>query len=99
MVDHFDLVGSKQVEAKEALHLHFEERNVLPDEHASKKAKRQKKARHPIVLENGDTIRGLLARSKYVLYKKQKDLTLNQKQRVDLLFEYCPDIHETYQLS
>lgn len=34
LVDHFDLVKSKK--EKEVLHLHFEERNVPPQEHSSK---------------------------------------------------------------
>lgn len=62
------------------------------------KAKRHKKAYRPIILENGDTIRQLLVRSRYALYKKQKDWTPSQKQRTTLLFERYPDIHQAYEL-
>lgn len=63
------------------------------------KAKRHKKAYHPIVLQNGDTTKQLLARSRYALYKKEKDWTPSQKERATLLFEHYPDIHEAYKLS
>ena len=63
------------------------------------KAKRHKKGYRPIIHENGDTTRQLLARSMYVLYKKEKDWTLNQRQRAILLFEHYPDVYEAYQLS
>lgn len=63
------------------------------------KAKRHKKAYHPTILENGDTPRQLLARSRYVLYKNPNKWTENQKQRAGILFEIYPDIHQAYDLS
>jgi hypothetical protein len=36
LIDHYDLVGTEQIEDKEALHLYFEERNAVPDEHSSR---------------------------------------------------------------
>jgi len=53
----------------------------------------------PRMLPNGDTLIQLLARSRYVLYKKEKDWTENQKQRATLLFELCPDIKQAYDLT
>ena len=66
---------------------------------AIEKAKKQKKAYHPVILENGDTIRQLLARSRYVLYKKPSKWTFNQKQRAEILFYLYPDIQIAYQLA
>ncbi len=66
---------------------------------AIEKARRQKKAYHPIILENGDTIRQLLARGRYVLYKKPSKWTRNQKQRAEILFYLYPDIQIAYQLA
>ncbi len=63
------------------------------------KAKKNKKAYRPMILENGDTVKQLLARSRYVLYKKQKTWTKNQKLRAKLLFELYPDLLEAYRLS
>ncbi|RFS18117.1 hypothetical protein D0T08_02400 [Emticicia sp. C21] len=51
------------------------------------------------VLPNGDTIKQLLPRSRYVLYKKEKVWTENQKQRAALLFELYPDIKQSYDLT
>lgn len=66
---------------------------------AIEKARKQKKAYHPIILENGDTIKQLLARSRYVLYKHSSKWTVNQKQRAEILFYLYPDIHAAYQLA
>ena len=51
------------------------------------------------VLANGDTLKQLLARSRYVLYKKPNDWTLHQKERAHLLFERYPDLKQAYDLS
>jgi transposase len=44
------------------------------------------------LLRNGDTLRQLLARSRYVLYKKEKSWTEAQQQRAEILFENYPDL-------
>lgn len=51
------------------------------------------------VLPNGDTLKQLLARSRYVLYKKPSDWTESQKIRSELLFERFPDLKTAYGLS
>lgn len=66
---------------------------------AIEKARKQKKVYHPIILENGDTIKQLLARSRYVLYKKPSKWTSNQKKRAEILFYLYPDIYAAYQLA
>lgn len=53
----------------------------------------------PEVLYNGDTIKQLLARSRYVLYKKPSDWTNSQKDRAELLFERFPNLKTAYGLS
>lgn len=87
------------LEAVQELRIKHRWEAIDQENEAIEKAKRQKKGYHPIILENGDTIKQLLARSRYVLYKKQKDWTANQKQRAELLFERYPDIHQAYQIS
>ncbi|WP_157262177.1 ISAon1 family transposase [Pedobacter sp. PACM 27299] len=54
---------------------------------------------HPEVLHNGDTVKQLLARGRYVLYKKPADWTQSQKDRAELLFERFPDLKTAYGLS
>lgn len=50
------------------------------------------------VLTNGDTVKQLLARSRYVLYKKPNTWTDNQKERAQLVFERFPDLKKAYDL-
>ncbi len=50
------------------------------------------------VLSNGDTVKQLLARSRYVLYKKASGWSPSQKQRASLLFERYPDLQKAYNL-
>lgn len=66
---------------------------------AIEKAKTAKKGFVPIVLSNGDTVKQLLARSRYVLYKKQSEWSESQLERAKLLFELYPDIEKAYKLS
>ncbi|GAB4031978.1 hypothetical protein GCM10028809_29230 [Spirosoma gilvum] len=51
------------------------------------------------VLSNGDTLKQLLARSRYVLYKKATDWTQSQQERAALLFERYPTLKTAYELS
>lgn len=66
---------------------------------AIEKAKRQRKGYHPVILENRDTVKQLLARSRYVLYKSESNWTENQRNRAEVLFQLYPDILLAYQLS
>lgn len=62
-------------------------------------AKKRKVSYHTEVLPNGDTLKQLLARSRYVLYKKPNDWSSDQKERAELLFERYPDLRQAYNLS
>ncbi|MCL2597930.1 MAG: transposase [Paludibacter sp.] len=53
----------------------------------------------PIILENGDTKKQLLARSCYLLFKSADKWTDKQKRRAKLLFELYPDIKKGYSLT
>lgn len=48
------------------------------------------------VLENGDTPKQLLARSRYILAKKKTQWTDNQSKRADILFREYPKIKQAY---
>lgn len=52
----------------------------------------------PELLQNGDTLRQLLARSRYLLYKSANKWTQNQSDRAKILFERYPDIEKAYKL-
>jgi transposase len=51
------------------------------------------------LLENGDSKKQLLARSRYLLFKSADKWTEKQKQRAQLLFELYPDIQKAYSLT
>jgi transposase len=60
---------------------------------------RNKAVKHsPKVLSNGDTLKQLLARSRYLLYKSSSKWADNQVQRAAILFEEYPELEKAYQL-
>jgi len=61
--------------------------------------KKAKEPYFPEILFNGDTLKQLLARSRYLLYKSEHKWTSEQKERAFVLFERFPDIEKAYRLS
>lgn len=59
-------------------------------------AKTKNKTYTSKVFNNGDTLKQLLARSRYLLYKTKTDWTEKQQQRAYILFENYPDIKQAY---
>ena len=62
-------------------------------------AKELGKSYHPEKLENGDTHKQLLARSRHLLFKPKRKWTPKQGHRAEILFKYYPDIEKAYNLS
>jgi len=62
-------------------------------------AKLSNRKYEPIVLQNGDSKKQLLARSRYLLFKSSDKWTEKQKKRAKLLFELYPDIKKAYSLA
>ena len=62
-------------------------------------AKNHRISYKPTVFSNGDTLKQLLARSRYLLFKKPTAWTASQKARAELLFELYPKLKEAYYLS
>ena len=54
---------------------------------------------HAPMFSNGDTRKQLLARSIYLLYKKESLWTQSQRERADILFKESPDIKKAYYLA
>lgn len=50
-------------------------------------------------LSNGETLKELLARGRYALFKSPEKWTSSQQQRTELLFSLYPDLKEAYWLS
>lgn len=66
---------------------------------AIKQAKKDKTIFLAEVLSNGDTLKQLLARSRYLLFKHHSKWTSTQKSRAELLFERYPELKKAYKLS
>ena len=66
---------------------------------ALKQAKERGEKYYPKILDNGDTLKELLARSRYLLYKLEEDWTLNQAKRAAILFEKYPTLKAAYKLT
>ena len=64
-----------------------------------KHAKQKGEKYNPAILENGDTLKELLARSRYLLYKTPKELTVKQTKRSEILFQKYPIIEQAYKLT
>lgn len=56
------------------------------------------KAYVPHTLGNGDTLKQLLARSRYLLFKQESQWTPSQVQRAEILFRHYPDLKQAYDL-
>ena len=69
---------------------------IEKENQAIKQAKEQGIKYIPITLENDDTAKQLLARSRYIIAKKQNQWTDNQKIRAELLFKNYPSLHQGY---
>lgn len=72
---------------------------VLDSENEAIEHARSKSIKYtPELLYNGDTLKQLLARSRYLLYKSSSKWTENQSLRATILFERYPDLERAYKL-
>lgn len=72
---------------------------VLDKENDAMEESKSKNLKYnPERLSNGDTLKQLLARSRYLLYKSNTKWTQNQSDRAKILFEKYPDLEKAYKL-
>jgi transposase len=86
-------------EALQEIRITYRWQAIDQENEAIEKAKKNKKKFESVLLNNGETLKQLLARSRYFLYKNKSKWSDNQLQRSHLLFELYPDIKEAYNLS
>jgi len=98
VIDRFHVVRLV-MDAMQHLRVSFRWEAIEQENEAIKKAKEKGKKYHPEVLENGDTVKELLARSRYLLYKLEDDWTLNQAKRAAILFKKYPRLEQAYKLT
>lgn len=72
---------------------------IEEENNAIKQAKQRGEKYYPQTLSNGDTVKELLARSRYLLYSFEEDWTVNQSKRAALLFEKYPFLKQAYKLT
>jgi transposase len=87
------------MEAVQDMRIKYRWEALDAENEAIEQAKLTQNAYEPEVLSNGDTLKQLLARSRYVLYKKLSDWTDSQRERAELLFDRYPDLKKAYDLS
>ncbi len=62
-------------------------------------ARANEKYHKPHRYENGDTLKELLARGRYILYKSSGRWTISQKERATILFREFPQLCDAYKLT
>jgi transposase len=87
------------LEALQEIRIKYRWQAIDQENEAIEKAKVSKKKFDLILLANDDTVKQLLARSRYFLYKNKSKWTENQKERAVILFELYPDIEKAYNLA
>ena len=84
------------LEALQHLRIKYRWEAIEKENQAIKQAKEQGIRYVPFTFENDDTPKQLLARSRYIIAKKESQWTENQKQRAKLLFDNYPLLHKAY---
>ena len=71
---------------------------IEEENEAIKKARAEGRKYQSEILSNGDTLKELLVRSKYLLYKFEHEWTPSQKKRATVLFDKYPMLKKAYKL-
>ena len=87
------------MEALQEIRIKYRWQAIDLENEAIEKARILKKKYNPLLLTNDDTIKQLLARSRYFLYKNKLKWSENQTERAKILFELYPDIEKAYNLA
>jgi transposase len=98
VIDRFH-VQKLALEALQEIRIKHRWQAIDQENEAIEKAKKNKKKFEPYALTNGDTLKQLLARSRYFLYKNKSKWSKNQIERAAVLFELYPDIQKAYDLA
>ena len=97
VIDRFHVVRLV-MDAMQHMRVDLRWKSIAEENYAIKEAKDNNQKYIAEILPNGDTLRELLARSRYLLYKLEDDWTLNQAKRAAVLFEKYPLLASVYRL-
>jgi len=86
-------------EAVQEMRIEYRRQAIEQENNEIELSKETKHKFIPEILENGDTLKQLLARSRYLLFKSKESWTTSQAFRAELLFARYPKLEEAYNLS
>ena len=98
VIDRFHAV-KLVMDAMQHVRVNFRWEAIKTENTLIKEAKQRGEKYHPEVLSNGDTLKELLVRCRYLLYKYPEDWTVNQSKRANILFEKYPSLKQAYILT
>jgi transposase len=98
VIDRFHAV-KLVMDAMQHVRVNFRWEAIKAENTLIREAKQRGEKYHPQVLSNGDTLKELLVRCRYLLYKYPEDWTVNQSKRASLLFEKYPSLKKAYTLT
>ncbi len=98
VIDRFH-VQKLALEAVQEIRINHRWDAINADTEARERAKLSGRKYLPERLSNGDTLKELLARGRYALFKSPEKWTATQRERIDLMFSLYPDLKEAYWLS
>lgn len=86
-------------EALQEIRIKYRWEAIDAENEAIENARKEKRNHEPEIFENGDTLKQLLARSRYLLYKWRDNWTPEQQERALLLFYKYPMIEKAYDMT
>ena len=98
VIDRFHAV-KLVMDAMQHLRVNFRWEAIKTENNLIKEAKERGERYYPETLSNGDTLKELLVRCRYLLYKYPEDWTVNQSKRAAILFEKYPSLKQAYSLT
>jgi transposase len=98
VIDRFHVV-KLVMDAMQHLRVKLRWNAIEKENKAIKKAKKKGEKYYPEMLPNGDTLKELLVRCRYLLYKYEDEWTVNQSKRAAILFERYPLLKQAYKLT
>ncbi|QGA26830.1 DDE transposase [Sphingobacteruim zhuxiongii] len=98
VIDRFH-VQQLATEALQEIRIKHRWQAIEEENQAIEAARKVKETYLPELLPNGDTVKQMLARSRYLLYKSEHKWTLEQRERAAVLFERYPDVEKAYRLA
>lgn len=87
------------LDALQHLRIKYRWEAIEEENQAIETAKKERRKYQFEILSNGDTLKQLLARSRYLLYKFEEKWTMSQERRAALLFEKFPLLRKAYDIT